>query len=52
MKTYYYLPTDNYGQPDGNIVEVTLTPDQYEQRKANGEYIYDNYYSANCRAND
>lgn len=51
-KTYYYLPTDSYGQPDGNVFETLLTEKEYKDRKAQGDYIYDNYLSALYRAQD
>lgn len=51
-KTYYYLPTDQYGQPDGNTNELVLTEQEYEQMKARGCYIYDNYSTALWRAQD
>ena len=50
-KTYYLLPTDGYGQPDGRIEEIQLTPEQYNERKR-FEWIFDNYYSALCRSQD
>lgn len=50
-KTYYLLPTDNYGQPDGNIRPVQLTKSEYEQMKKS-EWVYDNYAQASYRAQD
>lgn len=51
-KTYYILPLDMYNQPSGDIRAVQLTDDEYRLRKAQGEYIMDNYMSALYRAQD
>ena len=51
-KTYYILPRDSYGQPNGDVLEVSLTDTEYSERKAQGEYIMDNYLSALYRAQD
>jgi hypothetical protein len=50
-KVYYRLPTDNYGQPDGNIQEVLLTKAEYLERKKT-EWIYEKYIQAAYRAQD
>lgn len=51
-KTYYILPRDQYGQPNGSVDIVELTDAEYQEHKAHGEYILDNYMSALCRAQD
>ena len=56
MKTniYYYLPLDQFGQPDGNICEISLTYDQYREIKKQPlhplYYCYEKYESAYNRA--
>lgn len=48
--TYYYLPLDNYNQPDGTVQKVELTEEEFKQAKENGHYIYNNYSTALRRA--
>lgn len=50
--TYYYLPLDNYNQPNGLVEKVELTEEEFKQAKANGHYIYGNYQQAMYRAMD
>ena len=49
-KEYYYLPLDNYNQPDGTINTIELTKEEYKKAKQNYGYIYDNYDQALNRA--
>lgn len=54
-KKYYYLPIDQYNQPNGFIEEIELFPCDYEGlRTAKGiiVYIFDNYRDACRRAED
>ena len=51
-KEYYLLPMDSYGQPNGTIEEVILTAKEYEEKRKQGAYIYDDYIVAYCRAMD
>lgn len=51
-KEYYILPTDQYGQPDGNVNTVLLTKLEAIQMKNRGVYLFDNYISATYRAMD
>ena len=48
----YLLPTDSYGQPNGNVETITLTPQEFMHRRENGEYIFKNYAEALQRALD
>lgn len=52
LKTYWYLPLDNYNQPNGEIKEIKLTWYQYQGMKQEGHYVYDSYMSACERAID
>lgn len=52
MKTYYLLPVDQYGQPNGNIIPVQLTKKQYEDYKKQGKFIYEKYIHAAYRSQD
>lgn len=47
-KAYYELPTDQYNQPDGTIIELSMTESEFQEyRKANPwAYLYDDYKSA------
>ena len=47
-KLYYVLSLDNYGQPDGNILEVYLT----EEEARRTPYCYKDYERALYRALD
>ena len=51
---YYYLPLDQFGQPDGNISTIEMTEQQYRDIKNMPlhplYYCYDNYESALNRA--
>lgn len=47
---YYYLPLDNYNQPNGNINTIYLTRDEYLKLKETHVYIYDSYIQAMLRA--
>ena len=47
-KLYYVLSLDNYGQPDGNILEVYLTEEEAEKT----DYCFEDYASALYRALD
>ena len=49
-KTYYYLPLDGYNQPDGNVNEILLTKEEYQEAKKNYVYIYERYFDACNRA--
>ena len=51
-KTYYILPRDQYGQPDGNVNEVYLTDAEAQEYRDHGVYLMDNYLSALYRAQD
>lgn len=51
-KTYYYLPLDSYNQPDGNVLPILLTDEEYLKHKETYVYIYDDYAAALCRALD
>jgi hypothetical protein len=49
--TYYFLPTDSYGQPRGYVEEVDKT--WYELALANNTpYLYTDYIQALTRAQD
>ena len=48
----YYLPTDSYGQPSGQIETLIISPEELNKRRENGDYIFDNYIDAIERAND
>lgn len=50
-RTYYRLPTDQYGQPTGEIVPIVLTESEF---KANRQwmYLFEDYESALYRAQD
>ena len=50
MKTYFYLPLDNYNQPNGNINEIKMTVKDFKEAKKNYIYIYDSYAQALQRA--
>lgn len=51
-REYYVLTLDSYGQPNGNVEEVMMTPYKaYEYQKAHG-YIFDDYAEAVARAMD
>lgn len=47
---YYYLPLDNYNQPNGNINTIYLTRDEYLKLKETHVYIYESYTQAMLRA--
>jgi len=47
---YYILPLDSYNQPNGNINEIFLTKEEFEELEGKGYYIYKNYASAAWRA--
>lgn len=51
-KTYYWLPLDNYNQPNGHIVELVINESEYEAMKKQGEYVYSSYMQACERAMD
>lgn len=51
-KKYYWLPLDNYGQPNGNVVELEMNYYKLNVMKDRGEYVFDSYYQAMLRAND
>ena len=51
-KKYYWLPLDNYRQPNGNIVELEMNYYELNVMKDRGEYVFDSYYQAMLRAND
>lgn len=51
-KTYYYLPLDGYNQPDGDVREILLTKEEYQEAKNSYVYIYDNYSAAVRRSQD
>ena len=47
---YYYLPLDNYNQPNGNINTIYLTRDEYLKLKETHVYVYESYTQAILRA--
>ena len=51
-KKYWWLPLDNYNQPNGNVVELDLNFDELEIMKNKGEYVFDSYYQAMLRVID
>lgn len=51
-KKYYWLPLDNYNQPNGHIVELVINESEYEAMKKQGEYVYSSYMQACERAMD
>lgn len=51
-KKYWYLPLDNYNQPNGLVKEIELTDEEYQVMKNNGQYVYDSYTQALMRAQD
>jgi hypothetical protein len=51
MRTYYKLPADCYGQPLGYVVEVFMTPAEYERRRS-AEWLYEDYAVALWRGQD
>ena len=51
-KKYYWLPLDNYNQPNGNIVELEINDFEYNAMKKQGEYIYSSYIQVCERAMD
>lgn len=51
-KTYYILPRDQYGQPNGCINTVELTEVEAQEYRDHGVYLMDNYLSALYRAQD
>ena len=51
-KTYYILPRDQYGQPNGLINEVDLTDAEAQEYRDHGVYLMDNYMSALYRSQD
>lgn len=50
-KTYYYLPTDQYGQPRGDIWPVVMTEEEYRNARSVC-WIFDSYKAAVIRAMD
>lgn len=50
-RTYYRLPTDQYGQPTGEIIPITMTESEF---RANSKwmYLFEDYESALYRAQD
>ena len=40
MKTYFYLPLDNYNQPNGNINEIKMTVKDFKEAKKSFERYY------------
>ena len=51
-KKYWWLPLDNYNQPNGNIVQLEMNDYEYQAMKKRGEYVYDSYMQALMRAQD
>lgn len=51
-KKYWYLPLDNYNQPNGLVKEIELTDEEYQVMKNRGQYVYDSYTQALMRAQD
>jgi len=53
-RTYYRLPTDQYGQPTGEIIPITMTESEFQAyRNANPwMFLFDDYDSALYRAQD
>ena len=52
-REYYVLTMDPvYGQPDGNVETVEMTPYEAYEYSEDHAYIYDNYATAMARAMD
>ena len=52
-KTYYVLPLDSYGQPNGDIIEIEATEAELDTKyKPFYSHIYTDYIAALYRAMD
>lgn len=53
-KTYWYLPLDSYNQPSGQVQEIVMTIEEYNEAIRNDliPYLFDNYEQALRRALD
>lgn len=52
MKEYFILPTDLYGQPNGDVRPHWMTKEEYEECRKTEPYVYDNFNAAWYRAMD
>ena len=51
LKKYWKCPIDQYGQRNGDVIEVQMAEWQYESRKKH-EFLYDSYEAALAAAQD
>lgn len=51
-KEYWWLPLDSYNQPNGQVVTLALTEEEFRELKNRGQYVFDSYYQACLRAQD
>lgn len=50
-RTYYRLPTDQYGQPTGDVIPVTMTESEFQANRR-WMYLFESYEAALYRAQD